>query len=1794
MQSASNRIEFHHPLTFKQADNIITLTRLQTQRNEEEMTKKANAERVTQQFQAVMPSNTVPAGGQVFSTRFIHINVIRRSTIILPPKPPITHNPHVVWYTQESQSEEANWWSNFKSINQIEDYYTYGWITRSFNLQDLARQPTAIDTTTLVQQPQKAVSALTNNLVQQPNASATLDNMTEQNPKPMAIDTALPTNILVLQPNASATLDNLPKKNPAPMGIDNMKKRAKTERSFYTPFHTDNAPKIDHLMYHEMADTLHDFGANSSRCTSDSAEIMNSLKKGYQSYYSPISDKLIGKDCERKIISLLQQQNPKLVDTIRNISRAKEDGNEYKSYLGLDQNNNCMGILYDACQTNVDDIFTNPMHVATQISSVMPGSTCLNIGTLAGEWDEARKLKHHKILTRVVPKGNIDVLRVPVHKHDLDSLLPNNFIEFVFTQERNYVSLSSNVKFDLSLLVNNITHLSVKKLCRILTWMQHSNGDVANKHIEHLFDESLCKYNLMFTPAAGQNQKSIREEMVNGFKKIITQQLTDLQKKSLLIFDLKRSLDYGIVMMADFLRKNQSNYDLEFVSSFKKDVPDHVDKTYNTAIKACKSFGIITSDKLCYMKAKLHDVPAIEATSQAFVCNVFGQKRPIHQQVIDLRNRILNIYNAVQPLFGSQENSLSNFDDFWKSAIDWESKMEKRKFSADTSTTRSQRANPTFIACHAPLDAIYIMFTTFAKKMQRFQQHVIERLSNFNEIEFKRMIKNRIRKKVKDQWETDGNSTRIVAHAINLFNFKGAVKVDGVLVDFTDKRYEHEHELSSIIGCAIGVINDVLDEVESLIGIMRLCHVKESEHLRSLIKLSLGYSEREKQAHDRKRALFLTLHTILTTDQFPHFELQVVNDNIIKNKQIKYTNRTCQCIDVANLIAEYHASKYAATSFSYDQMPELINLISAAQDNSVGTSVVQFMDTLFEVYFQHTSNKPSKQLSEIYDSLRVIQQMSSDITWTLNDNNEYKKVGNIEILQFPNHPIIKYICAYLGVNLDSYDLLLGKYLYDKNIHESSYSIDTIDMPLVEMPTYAVYTCPYRKLENCYSALSNMTTRVTINKDNNISADRIYNIIYNEYKSLLGDVKDTFQSVFDALDNLALLISPSLSLDSDLKISKDQSIPINESMGIRLELNLQDKSTYHSLTSQPIELLQLVRPKFTSNVGIQKAKYADIFDPNALSFINNVDLKRLHKTFDTEAREWTDIYKQLYEGNQQSVFQHYGQPATLFYGETTVHDVELESNSINITCSWNQNKEQKVKLIKVYARVPIIHDNIYATLTDTSTPLLVVENVATDIGTIEFKDGKYSISDNKQFFGVEIISQRYLLKCMYGENIVFFFVDVFNMKKDRIGANDPDPFKTLYDILDAYDLKHCEICDSSEKASDMLLCDNIGCNRAFHASCLKINDSDGQFICHLCVQDRIKESDVNLVCSKCEERVDIHSEEWKICPFNLNKKNSSNGEPDPKSDLETYLDDKYGYNNEINVASLCKTVINHSKCKPKTLSTGGKRNAPVEHCEYYCNKHCKSTGSNVKKRKTGGGPPQTQIDSVRDGGMAISLPLFDFSATDAVLMENLKNSKDSTNAFIKHHVQSDVLNHFYKFKCDKDGVIYTDVFEDLYNTDDYPIIIEHLVEFVSQKNDDQFFTETHLSDRIGQYISHLKSLGNVNMKKLTQALKDTIQNLARNALTRNLMNIKLNPLNHPSLPDPSKRPGSSLFSLSNVPLARAAGGSKYTKYSFFSDSLRSSLYKRMVRQLALKGGVSRKQLKGKGNKYACSFIDETFF
>jgi hypothetical protein len=384
------------------------------------------------------------------------------------------------------------------------------------------------------------------------------------------------------------------------------------------------------------ADTLHDFGKheNDKRCKlylPDFQKVVDfNLSMLISSQYLRHSiapsqiQKNHGYDYEEKIAYKFQQEHPGLVDV-----HVKDDGNFSQFTL-----HNKIGVIFDFAQSGGfrSSLYANPLDA---------DSGLFNLRTISSDWDEAIKPRKFRIDTTVFlpsTNGKHEVQIQPMNifwgwnEYNGDKVLKNT--------ARNYIRIGTQ-QFDQSIIRAGFIQLTVgRNLCPMISDIVNANiSNAWNKEkIKFLFSRYIVKSDF----SEDDNQQS---QIANGKVGIVRGNIatmladaalsyyqvgnTYLSNQELVnfIFCLKRSLDAGQETMANVIQTGLSEkYELgktefhtvEYTHKKKKDVSQ-------LELQQCV---LVSSDRLCFLRAKLRNTKAIMPKHSQLYLN-FSKPNPM-------------------------------------------------------------------------------------------------------------------------------------------------------------------------------------------------------------------------------------------------------------------------------------------------------------------------------------------------------------------------------------------------------------------------------------------------------------------------------------------------------------------------------------------------------------------------------------------------------------------------------------------------------------------------------------------------------------------------------------------------------------------------------------------------------------------------------------------------------------------------------------------------------------------------------------------------------------------------------------------------------------------------------------------------------------------------------------------------------------------------------------------------------------------------------------------------------------
>lgn len=272
------------------------------------------------------------------------------------------------------------------------------------------------------------------------------------------------------------------------------------------------------------------------------------------------------------------------------------------------------------------------------------------LSTIASDWDEAPKGILKTFYVDIIPDESVklDIYGTNVgltlnnlndyEKKNENINLVNLDINNLFCTLRNDDNSTSTITIPHSFLKTNVFDLSVSNMCKTL-----KNRDFIEKYKNNYINydkKNKLKINFL------NYNKNILETINNNFSK-------NRIENNKLFYNLKRSMDAGQVEILNYLNKNKNNYSLiinnsnnnqgkpsltinliknlnsvdslkkilkgvEFLSknddlNILKNIYVPIGDIYNSEayIKNINKYVLFTCDRLCYLKAKIMNIPAI-------------------------------------------------------------------------------------------------------------------------------------------------------------------------------------------------------------------------------------------------------------------------------------------------------------------------------------------------------------------------------------------------------------------------------------------------------------------------------------------------------------------------------------------------------------------------------------------------------------------------------------------------------------------------------------------------------------------------------------------------------------------------------------------------------------------------------------------------------------------------------------------------------------------------------------------------------------------------------------------------------------------------------------------------------------------------------------------------------------------------------------------------------------------------------------------------------------------------------
>ena len=417
-----------------------------------------------------------------------------------------------------------------------------------------------------------------------------------------------------------------------------------------------------------IADTFHDFGKNNNdrRCKLGNSRVVDQLKQALKYYSSPIPEIVDTISPGSTQLTSIGDYEDKAIHFMLNSSEITDRPNMKEEIVGVTLNdlketlskmyqNQKVGLVIDM-GINKRMLFDDPNSSTPQF---------INIVNIAGDWDEATKSAFNAIDINITNNDN------EIQIQPMTSLLPDSMsIGFINAKLGQDIQLIINkqpetnclhafgVNFPRVVLKNKLLKCSVSNLCRAISYLNNQN-DQQDAALFYLMGKSFDVPSMGTKPSVLKNE--IHKLLQGAFQKYPQSQAGAQEDFKRFCFDLKRSMDYGLVYMTQHLAREK----------LAGKNPYYIDKVYsgnnetninNNNIELDK-FCLITGDRLCYLKARLEGVDAILMKKNTRSANLSCGEIDM-QKIFESRKGYANVVTTQAPQITIDEYGWAPGSDF--------------------------------------------------------------------------------------------------------------------------------------------------------------------------------------------------------------------------------------------------------------------------------------------------------------------------------------------------------------------------------------------------------------------------------------------------------------------------------------------------------------------------------------------------------------------------------------------------------------------------------------------------------------------------------------------------------------------------------------------------------------------------------------------------------------------------------------------------------------------------------------------------------------------------------------------------------------------------------------------------------------------------------------------------------------------------------------------------------------------------------------------------------------------------
>lgn len=316
-----------------------------------------------------------------------------------------------------------------------------------------------------------------------------------------------------------------------------------------------------------------------------------------------------------------------------------------------------------------------PPHFFTDIRDRNLKKHRFNVHTIASSWDEAGKLGVHQVSISLHNGLPPTFIRYTSH-------VPKGIL-FNYTSANIVQTNSCGIyeRLNLTSLQLLVTQFSVAQMCAFMSAAQARGNKLTLDDLPKLVEGHLLNTDKFNNPQfTGLNREAIKREMVEGFMNAVAefqrqQQLLMEKPVSVLdavfglCYDIKRSMDSGQCDMVNTINRKlvgsiQDHVSISYIRDSKGNIMKDVTATDLEQLGSIDKCFLVTGDRLCFMRAKVDNVPAVLIHPQppgvakddrVFRATVFCKDVHVTEQVFSLKAQTIlsSIPQSLPELYGT-------------------------------------------------------------------------------------------------------------------------------------------------------------------------------------------------------------------------------------------------------------------------------------------------------------------------------------------------------------------------------------------------------------------------------------------------------------------------------------------------------------------------------------------------------------------------------------------------------------------------------------------------------------------------------------------------------------------------------------------------------------------------------------------------------------------------------------------------------------------------------------------------------------------------------------------------------------------------------------------------------------------------------------------------------------------------------------------------------------------------------------------------------------------------------------